>query len=141
MLKVKLLTPTARLPTRAHDTDVGYDLYVDKVSHDHDNVYKVEFNIAVQPPAGYFTQLYPRSSIHKSNCMMANSVGIIDPDYTGPICMLIRADTAAVQQLPEVGERFGQLVIQKICNFPITTVDTLDTTTRGDGGFGSSGKF
>lgn len=136
-IKVKKLLPEARLPERQHVTDSGLDLFVATVNHSHDQVWTINFGIAVEPPAGYYCELVARSSIHKYNLWMANSVGIIDADYRGPLCMNVYACNGAV--LPQVGERFGQLLLRPLL-LPCVVDADLSETERGEGGFGSTGK-
>ena len=136
-IQVQLLHPQARLPQRQHDTDVGWDLFVADVQHDHDCVVTIDFGIGVKPPQGYYLELLPRSSIHRYNCIMANSVGVIDPDYRGSVCMKVQQLEGC--SLPVTGERFGQLVLRKLHASSLVQVQQLDSTVRGAGGFGSTG--
>ena len=76
--------PDAVVPTRAHPSDIGYDLVAIslwKKLSDQTEIY--ETGIAVVPPPGTYVEILPRSSVTKTGYMLANSVGIIDPHYTG----------------------------------------------------------
>lgn len=141
-IKVKKLVPHAILPQRQHATDTGLDVFVTEVTHAHDNVYTVNFGIAVEPPAGFYVDLVARSSVHRANCFMANGVGIIDDTYRGPVCMNLYANSAA--ELPKVGDRFGQLILRRLYLATVEDVtgtsNDLSQTVRGEGGFGSTGK-
>ena len=78
-IKVQRITKTAKMPTRAHDTDTGYDIYADSVEFDPATAQlKVHTGIAVQPDSGYYVEIFPRSSVSKNFLQLANSVGIID---------------------------------------------------------------
>ena len=88
--------------------------------------------------------LYPRSSISKTPIRLSNSVGIIDSGYRGVItamvdCLNNQNDGIAFNAM----ERYFQICHRSLGPFKVVLVDTLDslgTTERGDGGFGSSGR-
>jgi dUTP pyrophosphatase len=85
-------------------------------------------------PLGYY--LYPRSSIIKTGCRLANSVGIIDSGYRGNIMAyfdVIKNDNV------EVYQRLVQICAPDLGPFKVELVDSLDETERGEGGFGSTG--
>ena len=74
------------IPTKAYYNDIGYDLTViDVYKQISDNVTIYETGIAVSPPDGYYLEIASRSSLSKSGYMLANSIGIIDPSYTGTL--------------------------------------------------------
>jgi len=94
--------------------------------------------------------LYPRSSIYKTPLMLANSVGIIDSGYRGWICSAMRFLPRKIDE--EIGGVFSYHVdpytkLTQICHpnllpFLVELVDdesVLESTTRGEGGFGSTG--
>jgi len=85
-------------------------------------------------------RLVPRSSIYKTGYMMANSEGIIDRTYRG----VLKAPVVAVGQLPvglSSGDRHFQIVAPgEGWIYCVRIVDSLPTTLRGEGGFGSTGK-
>ena len=128
-------------PTKAHQSDIGYDLTAigifKKVSS---RITMFETGIRVSPPTGYYLEILPRSSLSKTGYMLANSVGTIDPDYTGTLKIaLIKVD----ESIPDLELPFTkcQLVLRKAEYSEMVQVDTLDQTVRGDGGFGSSDKL
>lgn len=84
--------------------------------------------------------LMPRSSIYKTPLLMANSVGLIDSGYTGPIKAAVR-NVSSEDYCVERGVRLFQLVpISSGRPFSlVNVVDSLPTTSRGSGGFGSTG--
>lgn len=140
--------PEAVTPTKAHPTDVGYDLTI--ISRDqyltglwHGRVLSPEVilydtGISVQPDDGYYVEVVPRSSFSRSGYMLANGVGIIDPTYRGTIKVaLIKMDKIAPEiPLPYRG---FQLIVRKLENLPmVQTEDDFTETARGTGGFGST---
>lgn len=152
-IKIQRITKTAKIPTRAHDTDTGYDLYADKVEYtDCPPQITVYTGIAVQPEPGYYVEVYPRSSVSKKCIQLANSVGIIDETYTGQIILkfnmipdhIDNSDSATllypVEAQIAVGEKIAQMVVRKRIDADFIEVSYLDNTVRGEGGFGSTGK-
>jgi deoxyuridine 5'-triphosphate nucleotidohydrolase len=124
-------------PFKKRASDSGYDLtLVDKVKE----AGRVEFfttGVKVRPAYGWYFDLVPRSSISKTGYVMANSVGVIDRTYTGPILVaLMKADPDA--PAIELPARIVQLVPRPIVHTEFEEVDTLDATERGSGGFGST---
>ena len=130
----------AVIPTKAHPSDIGYDLTtIDvfrKLSH---RITLFETGISMLPPDGYYIEIVPRSSMSKTGYMLANSVGTIDPSYTGTLKVaLIKIDDS----LPDIKLPFKlcQIVLRKAEYSDMVKVDSIDQTVRGDGGFGSSDK-
>lgn len=90
-------------------------------------------------PEGYEAQIRPRSGLAiKHGITMLNSPGTIDADYRGEI-KVIAINHGSEDFEVNHGDRIAQLVINKVVQFPIYESDSLDETTRGEGGFGSTG--
>lgn len=95
------------------------------------------FCIAVPP--GYEAQVRPRSGLAaKSVVTVLNTPGTIDSDYRGEIKVILMNHSAR-PLLIEPGDRIAQLVIAPVIHADWDEVETLDATTRGEGGFGSTG--
>lgn len=139
-LRFKKLHPNAVLPSRAKPGDAGYDLVVSET--DPNQRYKVRFGLAVEIPEGHVGLIFPRSSIHKKNVVLSNSVGVIDSGYRGELMAVFREiDSPFKYPHPyQVGDRAAQLIVLPIPDFEPTWVDELSETERGDGGFGSTGE-
>jgi len=91
-----------------------------------------------EEPTGFY--LYPRSSISKTPLLMANSVGIIDSGYRGPIIASLRNMDSIEPYVISKYQRIVQICSPDLSPFEIVFVDELDETSRGEGGFGSTGK-
>ena len=129
----------AILPSRAHETDVGYDLTAIRKHKILENgVILYDTGIGVTPPPGYYIEIVPRSSISKTGYMLANSVGTIDPDYTGNLYIAL---VKVVPGAPELRLPFTkcQFVLRKAYYGDVKEVSYLYNTDRGAGGFGSTG--
>lgn len=139
-IKVFRADEGAVIPTKAHPDDIGFDLTI--IRHEKrisDKIDMYDTGLVVKPPKGYYIEVVPRSSFGKSGFVLANSIGIIDPQYRGTLKVLVvRVDESApVFQLPYRG---FQLVLRRIEKRDVKEVDSIDMDTdRGSGGFGSSG--
>ena len=126
--------------------------------------YKTNLKVAVQKERVFsnfgYTDLdydilaFPRSSVSKYNLILANSIGLIDADYRGEVLLRfkynwqpedykIRTDNLLegrvnVDKLYKKGDKVCQLKVTKVENVKFELVDELDSTNRGDGGFGST---
>jgi len=90
-------------------------------------------------PVGFEGQVRPRSGLAlRHGLSMVNSPGTIDSDYRGEVKMILINLGSEVVQFSK-GERLGQLVICPIARVTLLSVESLEETTRGDGGFGSTG--
>lgn len=92
--------------------------------------------VKAEIPEGYVGLLMVRSSFGKKGLRLANTVGVIDPDYRGEIMAVVNCDGICVIK---AGERFAQLLVVECPQFEIEFVDDLSSTERGEGGFGSTG--
>lgn len=140
MLKIQLISPDAVLPTKAHPSDTGMDVTiigVHKVISPNVTLYKTGLRLC--PDEGYYTKMYPRSSLMKYGCMLANGVAIIDNSYRGELLVALYHFENTCQELT-LPAKVAQLVMEKIIDVEIVQVDSLDETVRGEGGFGSTGK-
>lgn len=91
-------------------------------------------------PEGYEVQVRPRSGLAlKYGITMLNSPGTIDSDYRGEIKVIV-VNLSKDDYTIEPQERIAQLVLNKVEQIDFEVVDNLDETTRGEGGFGHTGK-
>lgn len=91
-------------------------------------------------PKGFEAQIRPRSGLAlKDGISLVNSPGTIDADYRGPVGIIVINHGDADFQITH-GMRIAQMVIAPVSQAKFALVDDLDTTLRGDGGFGSTGR-
>ena len=139
MLQVVKTHENAIMPSRAHPLDIGLDLTAIKkhktLPH---GVIMYDTGISVKPPEGYYIEILPRSSISKTGWMLANSVGTVDPNYTGNLYIAL---APVYPDIPEIELPFCkcQIVVRKSEYLDVTEVSSLADTDRGSGGFGSTG--
>ena len=157
-VKIKKLYKDSILPTKAHATDAGYDLYAHSKSYDDDGNVVYGSGVAMEIPQGYVGLVFPRSSNAKKDLILSNSVGVIDSGYRGEISfkfkknlkLRIEYGTMGFGNEIElvkggykeysVGERVGQIIIMPYPEIEFVEVEELSDSERGDGGYGSSGK-
>jgi dUTP pyrophosphatase len=89
---------------------------------------------------GYAAVILPRSGLgHKHGIVLGNLVGLIDSDYQGPL-MVSAWNRSQTAYTLEPLERLAQLVVLPIAQIEFTVVEEFEQSTRGAGGFGSTGK-
>lgn len=140
----KRLSDDAILPTKAHPTDSGYDLYANEdVIIEPGETKVIPTGIAVKLPAGYEAQVRPRSGV-TSKSKLRVQLGTIDNGYTGEIGVIVdniesRPNYFGKHKIRK-GDRIAQLVVQPLPAVEAYEIEgDLEQTERGAGGFGSSG--
>ena len=122
-----------------HDGDAGLDLYVlEDIIFYPGETKLIKLGISCEPKEGKAYYLFPRSSISKTPLRMSNSIGLIDGGYRGEImavCDNIKTESYTVEK----GQRLFQLVSADSSPIKYELVEELEMTTRGTGGFGSTG--
>lgn len=167
-LEIKRLTPDAKLPTKAHADDSGFDIYAaeDVIVEPGDTVV-VKTGIAVKLPPGHDAYIKPRSGVSTKTKLRVVSppidvgyrgeIGVIvdniatsplhnNPKNDSPYVTLINGNSLLTDvwrkektYLIRKGDRLAQLVVTPVALPQIIEVDELDETERGDSGYGASG--
>lgn len=141
-VKFKKLHPNAVVPKQTLAGDVGLDLTVTEIE-ERTEFLEAKFGIAVEIPEGHFGILSPRSSITKMNVMQKNSIGIIDSGYRGELVVRfkkVKFEDGSQERIYQVGDRAAQLIILPYPSIETVEVDELESSARGENGFGSTGK-
>lgn len=136
-LKV-MLDEGAKMPTRAHETDAGLDLYSREkqiVPAKESAVFDTGVHIELAP--GTVGMLKSKSGLNVKHGLI--SEGVIDAGYTGTIKVKLY-NLSGYDYTVEKGDKISQLVIMPILTPELRAVDFLENTERGDGGFGSTGR-
>lgn len=136
-MKIKL-DPWAIMPTRAHETDAGLDLYApeDKTLWAHSSVI-FDTGVHVQLPPNTAGMLKSKSGLYFDRGITSD--GVVDVGYTGSIHVKLY-NHSDVYYMINRGDKISQLVIVPIIIPPIVVVDELEESERGDNGFGSTGR-
>lgn len=139
-VRVKRLTPDAKIPKAAKAGDVAFDLYsVIDYEIKPGERYAVPTGIAMEIPPGYEGQVRPRSGLAlKEGITVLNAPGTIDSGYRGEVKAIIINHSDASFQITK-GMRISQLAIRPVPKVTFAEVDELSDTDRGEGGFGSTG--
>ena len=140
-LRVRRLHPDARLPTRAHDGDAGLDLHALAGCHlEPGERAMVPTGIAIELPAGHAGLVVPRSGLAaKHGISVVNAPGLIDAGYRGEVrVLLLNTDPVAAFEV-QPGMRIAQLVVTPVASPAVQEVEDLPASSRGSGGFGSTG--
>ncbi|MGC0363750.1 dUTP pyrophosphatase [Rhodococcus sp. 27YEA15] len=138
---LKRLDPDLPIPRRAHPGDAGVDLYAtDDVVLEPGRRALVGTGIAVALPVGTVGLIHPRSGLAaKSGLSIVNAPGTVDAGYRGELKVcLINLDPEIAIEINR-GDRIAQLLVQRVELADFVEVDSLDETSRGTGGYGSSG--
>lgn len=137
------LTTTAQAPTQGSVLAAGYDLHAD-IDGKYLTIYpgevrKISTGIAMALPEWTTGLIFARSGLATNQGLApANKVGVIDADYRGPIIVALKNESDQIQTI-EHGERIAQLVVVPFVSVNFVEKETIGTTARGGGGFGSTG--
>lgn len=157
-VKIKLLSPEAKIPTKAHASDACFDIYAcepDAVYREwngglevkeanglkirpHETV-MVHTGFATEIPVGYYAAIYARSGLStKQGLRLANNVGIIDCDFRSEWLVPLYNDSSETRIIKH-GDRIAQFAVLPVLDIKLEETNELSSTERGEGGFGSSG--
>jgi dUTP pyrophosphatase len=137
-VNVMKLDAGAIIPKYAKGGDAGMDLYAVSFGIDQNNNYVYGTGLAMEIPEGHVGLIFPRSSISRTAHSLRNAVGVIDSGYRGEIMLKFDINTHN-SPVYEIGDRIGQVVILPYPQVEFEEVFELSKTTRGKGGFGSTG--
>lgn len=142
-IKIKRLSEEATIPTRGSEYSAGYDLYANiekPVSIKPHETVKIGTGWAIEIPDGYFGAIFARSGLAtKEGLRPANCTGVCDSDYRGEYIVAIHNDSDVVREITP-HERIAQLIVIPYLYVDFKETDELSDTSRGEGGFGSTGK-
>ena len=143
-ISVKLLSPTAKMPTKTNPTDAGYDLYADEDTELYPGVTTlIRTGVAIAVPEGMVGLLWDRSGLGSKGYHRHG--GVIDYGYTGDISVAlgnnnISGHLSIPKHQVKRGDRIAQIIFQDAKHFDLEEVEELDETGRSSSGFGSSGR-
>ena len=139
-MKIKIvLDPGAAMPSRAHETDAGLDLY----SRERAVIYAGESHffdtgVHVEIPPGYVGFIKAKSGLNKNYGVTCT--GVVDSGYTGSVGVNL-INNGKKHVIIKGNQKIAQLVILPIELPELELVESLEDTERGSGGFGSTGEF
>ncbi|WQT06934.1 dUTP diphosphatase [Helicobacter pylori] len=139
-IKIRKIHPNALIPKYQTEGSSGFDLHaVEEVVIKPHGVGLVKIGICLSLEVGYELQVRTRSGLALNHqVMVLNSPGTVDNDYRGEIKVIL-ANLSDKDFKVQVGDRIAQGVVQKTYKAEFIECERLDETSRGSGGFGSTG--
>lgn len=142
-VKIKRVREKAIVPSHGSDDAAGYDLYAcleGPVSIRPHQTVLIGTGWAMEFPVGLVALLYARSGLAaKQGLRPANCVGVVDADYRGEYMVALHNDSEEMRVVNH-GDRIAQMVLTSYFAMNYVETNELDSTERGAGGFGSTGK-
>lgn len=137
-LEVKLLSPKAILPTRGSPCSAGLDLHsaASLVIKPNERAL-VPTDLSIACPESTYARIAPRSGLALKHGIDTGA-GVIDADYRGPVGVIL-FNFGDNDFVINEGDRIAQLILEQIVMADVVEVDKLSETSRGSGGFGSTG--
>lgn len=133
IVKYQKLSPEAQEPRKGTPASAGFDLVATRIT-EHEKYSEFHTDLAMEIPEGWMGLIFPRSSISKTSASLACSVGVIDSDYRGEITIRFRNNDSYTP-----GDRVAQIILMPLEQAGFEEAP-LTTTTRGAGGYGSTGR-
>ncbi len=139
-VKIKRLSPDSIIPQYQSSGASGFDLHsIEDMEIPPFEVKALKTGLVFEIPQGYEIQVRPRSGLAvKFGVSVLNTPGTIDSDYRGEV-MVILFNFSKETFIVKKGDRIAQAVLSQTFQATLLAVDVLDETTRGSGGFGSTG--
>lgn len=134
-----MLDKGAKMPTKAHDLDAGFDLYAPErtVVRFNDSVV-IDTGVHIEIPKGFVGFLKSKSGLNVKNGITGE--GVVDAGYTGSIVAKLYNNGGQNVYL-EAGQKIIQIVFLPIPEVELELADSFEASERGDNGFGSTGKY
>lgn len=137
-LGIKLLKPEAKLPKRQRDGDACFDIHSCETVELHPGeVRAIDCGFACEIPSGYKVMINGRSGLASKGIFC--HVGTIDENYKGELGTIL-ANLSGQSYTIHVGDRIGQISLQKVIPTNLVEVTELSQSSRGENKFGSSGR-
>ncbi|KAG6490761.1 deoxyuridine 5'-triphosphate nucleotidohydrolase-like [Zingiber officinale] len=138
LFRVKKLSQNAVLPSRASPLSAGYDLSsAAAVVVPARGKALVPTDLSIAIPDGAYARIAPRSGLAWKYSIDVGA-GVVDADYRGPVGVILFNHSDADFEV-KPGDRIAQLILERIMTPEVIEAVDLDSTARGDGGFGSTG--
>jgi dUTP pyrophosphatase len=145
MIKIKKLTENAKIPQKAHDSDAGYDLFSveEKIIPAHSRE-AIHTGISIELPnlneenREIYVRIAPRSGLSVKSGIDVFA-GVVDRGYTGELIICLYNSSKEDFKI-NIGDKIAQMIPTIIYNSKLEEVTDINESTRGDKGFGSSGK-
>ena len=138
-LKVKRIHPDAKLPIYGHPGDAGLDLFsVADRELAPGEVFAVPTGVQIAVPPGHVGLVWDKSGISLQG--VHRLAGVIDAGYRGEI-QVVMINLGGTPFAIRKGMKIAQMLVQPVTSVTVVESDALDDTSRGEGGFGSTGLY
>jgi dUTP pyrophosphatase len=138
-VRIKKIHPQAKLPQYSHQGDAGLDLYsVVEETIAPGEIKAIPTGIKMAIPSGYVGLIWDKSGLSLEG--IHRVAGVVDAGYRGEVKVVL-ANLGAKDFQVVAGMKIAQILIQPVETVKVIETDKLDPTSRGEGGFGSTGKF
>jgi dUTP pyrophosphatase len=137
-IKIKKLNSEFKNPFKKHNTDACFDLVATSKEDLGDGRIVYGLGFSAELPEGTRLDLRSRSSIHKTGLILSNCIGTGDQGYTGEYKAVFYHVLKNLKPY-NVGDRIIQIHLEKVNKIEFEFVENLIKTSRGDGGYGSTG--
>ena len=134
-IKIKKLHPDAVIPKYAHEGDAGMDVFALDFEIK-DKYVEYRTGLSFELPEGYVMLVFPRSSITDRDLIMKNCVGVLDSGFRGELKLRFKKEG---ENIYRAGEKIAQVIIIPYPSIEFQEVEELSESSRGKGGFGSTG--
>ncbi len=134
-IKIKKLHPDAVTPKYAHPGDAGMDIFALNFEVK-DKYVEYKTGLSFELPEGYVMLVFPRSSITDKDLIMKNCVGVLDSGFRGELKLRFKREG---ENIYGVGEKIAQLIVIPYPSIEFEESENLSESSRGKGGFGSTG--
>ena len=140
VIKFKKLNDSALIPAYAHEEDAGMDIF----SNEDATVKAKEWALiktgfSMELPHGFEAQVRSKSGLSlKSGIIVLNSPGTIDENYRGEVCVIVMNVSNSDYHITK-NQKIAQMVINKVEHLKCVEVSEISSSSRGEGGFGSTG--
>ena len=143
-VRIARIHPDALLPVKGSDLAAGFDLHsVERVEVRKGTTEMLPTGLVLAIPPGWEGQIRCRAGLGRQGLILPNGIGTIDADYRGELMVLAHWIGEGNSFVVEKGERIGQLLFKRVPRIHFVEVEreALEETGRGEGGFGSTGRF
>jgi dUTP pyrophosphatase len=139
-LKILKLDKSAIIPKYEHPNDAGLDLFsIEEVEIPAGESRLIHTGISIELPEGTEAQIRPKSGLAlKHQITVLNTPGTVDAGYRGEVGVILINHGKSPFKV-EIGMKVAQMVITPVIQVEVEEVDSLSSTSRGTGGFGSTG--
>lgn len=137
-IRIRLLSIRARVPSKSHHGDAGWDLYSsDEVAVLPGETKVVPTGVAMEIPQGWYGQIKARSGLGSKGVVV--TAGVVDSGYRGEIGVVVVNTKRDGEFVFRAGDKIAQMVFLPVPDVEFELREELEATARGAGGFGSTG--